>query len=61
VIFDSQGYDDPQITNEKLWEQLIFDLQKTNNRQTIDLAKDGLAAIVIPMLIPKGSRIEENK
>lgn len=58
-LLDSQGFNCPKYSDEYLYNMLCLNL--LNPGKNVKLREEGIAAIVIPIMIPRGGRIEFTK
>ena len=55
-LVDTRGFNDPLYKpNHKIWTQLDKELQQLN----VDFKKDGIRAIVIPIMMDRALRLKE--
>ena len=56
MIIDTPGFGDPNISQMKLWNDLVSSFfQKENG---VSLQKNGVSAYVFPIMQSKGARLE---
>ena len=57
MIIDSPGLADPTRTQIELWTQFVNEM--FGEEKEIELQKDGITCIIIPVMIPIHGRVEE--
>lgn len=53
-LCDTRGFDDPNMKNHILWRQLLREMCD----KSVDITKQGIGAIIIPVMVPLSLRIE---
>jgi hypothetical protein len=61
-LCDTRGFGDPNENDYVLWTKLLGEMQNSfDGKKLVDMVEDGIAAIIVPVMMPLSMRIEASQ